>query len=386
MVCLNERLRMKKVFVSGCFDLLHSGHIEFLKSASQFGEVYVAVGADETVRRLKNKTPVFNELERKSILESLKCVHQVYVSPTPDSLKPEELKLDFVSVLNEVKPDIFFVNADGDTAEKRALMQQRGIQYIVEDRVPAAGLPVRSTTSLCAVIKAPKNAPLRVDFAGGWLDVPKYAIDGEYIVNCAISPTVSLSSWPYRQRAGLGGSAAWSLINGLDPVKSELNIGSGWQDAAIVGETGVCVWRSGNLPVLDFKRNGDFLRGKMAVFDMKKSHNTPALCNKERDFAPIATAARIARDAVMTEDVLKLAEAVKLSYQQQLQEGMEPLPIIPNSIACKYCGSGHGGYALYLFENEQKREEALAQNESIFPVEPYYRPHGFDEAIVWENK
>ena len=34
---------MKKVFVSGCYDLLHSGHVEFFRQASQFGELYVGV-------------------------------------------------------------------------------------------------------------------------------------------------------------------------------------------------------------------------------------------------------------------------------------------------------------------------------------------------------
>ncbi|MCQ2175923.1 MAG: adenylyltransferase/cytidyltransferase family protein [Bacteroidales bacterium] len=39
----------KKVFVSGCYDLLHSGHIEFFKEASKFGDLYVGIGSDETI-------------------------------------------------------------------------------------------------------------------------------------------------------------------------------------------------------------------------------------------------------------------------------------------------------------------------------------------------
>ena len=53
--------------------------------------------------------------------------------------------------------------------------------------------------------------------------------------------------------AGLGGSAAHALINGRDPVQSELDLGVGWQDPAVIRETGLCVWRSGPKPVLDFK-------------------------------------------------------------------------------------------------------------------------------------
>ena len=48
----------KKVFVSGCYDLLHSGHIEFFQQASAFGKLYVALGSDKTVFDLKGRTPV----------------------------------------------------------------------------------------------------------------------------------------------------------------------------------------------------------------------------------------------------------------------------------------------------------------------------------------
>ena len=40
---------MKKVFVSGCYDLLHSGHVEFFRQASQYGELYVGIGSDSTI-------------------------------------------------------------------------------------------------------------------------------------------------------------------------------------------------------------------------------------------------------------------------------------------------------------------------------------------------
>ncbi|MDY6385661.1 MAG: adenylyltransferase/cytidyltransferase family protein [Candidatus Cryptobacteroides sp.] len=40
----------KKVFVSGCYDLLHSGHVEFFKEASQYGDLYVGLGSDAYAR------------------------------------------------------------------------------------------------------------------------------------------------------------------------------------------------------------------------------------------------------------------------------------------------------------------------------------------------
>ena len=51
-------MRRKKVFVSGCFDMLHSGHIRFLEKAAAYGDVYVAIGSDRTVADLKGRAPV----------------------------------------------------------------------------------------------------------------------------------------------------------------------------------------------------------------------------------------------------------------------------------------------------------------------------------------
>ena len=41
----------KKVFVSGCYDLLHSGHVEFFRQAAQYGDLYVGIGSDATIPR-----------------------------------------------------------------------------------------------------------------------------------------------------------------------------------------------------------------------------------------------------------------------------------------------------------------------------------------------
>jgi cytidyltransferase-like protein len=54
----------KKVFVSGCYDLLHSGHVAFFKEASQFGDLYVGIGSDETIKDLKGRPTVNSEQER----------------------------------------------------------------------------------------------------------------------------------------------------------------------------------------------------------------------------------------------------------------------------------------------------------------------------------
>ena len=63
---------MKKVFVSGCYDLLHSGHVEFFRQAAQYGELYVGIGSDKTILHYKNHKTVYSEQERLFMVKSIK--------------------------------------------------------------------------------------------------------------------------------------------------------------------------------------------------------------------------------------------------------------------------------------------------------------------------
>jgi hypothetical protein len=216
------------------------------------------------------------------------------------------------------------------------------------------------------------EAPLRVDFAGGWLDVPRFAIPGAYIVNCAISPTVTLNNWCYHNEAGLGGSAAWALLNGKNGVESEIDLGVGWQDPAVISETGLCVWRSGQRPDLEIKTDGHWLRGRMALYWTGSGHSTPDIVRKVRRYSEIETAGKVARQGVWRQDIDLLLAAVRHSYNAQMTEGMAPLPFFGDQQDTrKYCGGGWGGYALYLFKENSMREEVCSQNKSFTRIEPY---------------
>ena len=54
----------RKVFVSGCYDLLHSGHVEFFRQASLYGDLYVGIGSDKTIAALKGHKTMYSEQER----------------------------------------------------------------------------------------------------------------------------------------------------------------------------------------------------------------------------------------------------------------------------------------------------------------------------------
>lgn len=136
---------MKKVFVSGCFDVLHSGHIRFFEEAAQYGDLYVSIGSDKTVAELKNRPTLYNEQERLYMVSSIKFVHQAFIAKGRG-------KLDFLEELKTIKPDYFFVNSDGDSLEKRTAVEALGIRYIVSTRIPKDLLPVRSTTAIRNII------------------------------------------------------------------------------------------------------------------------------------------------------------------------------------------------------------------------------------------
>lgn len=133
---------MAKVFVSGCFDVLHSGHIAFLEEAASYGDVYVSIGSDATVMALKNRKTMYSEDERKYMLEAIRYVKKVYIGPDTGKI------LDFAPLLDEVKPDIFFVNSDGTSDAKKEFVESKGIKYVTSSRIPHGNLPERSTTSI----------------------------------------------------------------------------------------------------------------------------------------------------------------------------------------------------------------------------------------------
>lgn len=366
---------MRKVFVSGCYEILHGGHIQFFKDARALGDhLTVSFASADVLWQHKRRRSSIPDDHKRAVLESLSMVDEVVIG------RGTEVGLDFKADFLRCRPNILAVTTDDRYGErKRALCKEAGCEYVVLEKTPPRFTPV-STTQIVKCIRAPEEAPLRVDFAGGWLDVPRFSRPGGYIVNCAISPMVSLLRWPYERNSGLGGSGAWALLSGKEGVQTEIELGVGWQDPAVIAESGCCVWRSGARPVLEFKRHGDFLLGRMALFWTGHDHDTAALADRERDYDGIAAAGRTGRDAVLDGSVEGLAEAVRQSYAVQRAEGMDPLPGFGadtedapiGALAAKYCGSGFGGYALYLFPDEASRSGALRIPE-IRAIEPFTR-------------
>jgi cytidyltransferase-like protein len=192
----------KKVFVSGCYDLLHSGHIAFFQEAASYGDLYVALGSDKTVYDLKGRTPVNNEDERLFMVKSQKWVKDAFVSQGSDML-------DFLEEFKALKPDIFIVNEDGNTPDKEQLCQEYGVEYLILKREPHAGLTARSTTELRTV----NQMPFRIDLAGGWLDQP--FVSKHYpgaVITISIEPTLQ-----FNERSGMASSTRRAAIDMWGP-------------------------------------------------------------------------------------------------------------------------------------------------------------------------
>ncbi len=193
----------KKVFVSGCFDLLHSGHIAFFQEAAGYGDLYVALGSDKTVYDLKGKTPVNSEDERLFMVQSVECVQEAFISQGSGML-------DFLAEFQAIQPDIFMVNEDGHTPDKQALCQKYGVEYVIlKRRTPHAGLTPRSTTALRTI----HQMPFRIDLAGGWLDQP--FVSQHYpgaVITISIEPTLQ-----FNDRSGMASSTRQAAIEMWGP-------------------------------------------------------------------------------------------------------------------------------------------------------------------------
>jgi len=131
------------VLVTGSFDLLHSGHIAFLKEASQYGKLFVGIGSDKSIAQLKGRATVNKQDERLFMIRAIRYVDTAWINYGMGNMDFEDDLLK-----HNVWIDTLIVNEDQDIEEKRALCKKHNLKYIVLKRVPEPGLPRRSTTSI----------------------------------------------------------------------------------------------------------------------------------------------------------------------------------------------------------------------------------------------
>lgn len=368
----------KKVFVSGCYDLLHSGHVEFFRQASQYGDLYVGIGSDKTILHYKNHKTVYSEQERLFMVKSIRYVKEAYINAGSGVL-------DFLPTLDIVNPDILVVNSDGGSEAKRKVCEERGMEYVVLERDPHEGLVARSSTDLK---KSPCQIPVRLDLAGTWIDQP--------YVSCHApgwALTISLEpSFEIRERCGLSTSTRnvikkiWPYqLPNMEPEmlarlvfclenhpERENGIISGAQDAIGICVPGLCRHYYDNhfwperLETCEDEEILQWLERHLCMIPMEP--RCPGCSVVEgQDITPgkvraLAASAERCWTAIMNMDLDAFATAYKDSFHAQvamfpamIQGGVsdyiEKYSAMEDVLAWKMPGAGGGGYLAVVVKN-----------------------------------
>jgi cytidyltransferase-like protein len=130
-----------RVFVSGSFDLLHSGHVAFFKEASTYGDLYVGIGSDKSIKQLKGRETINPQEERLYMVKAIRYVKDAWINSGMGMN-------DFLNDLLDEKIDILIVNEDQESEEKKIYCLLNQIKYVILQRKPEKGLPIRSSTAL----------------------------------------------------------------------------------------------------------------------------------------------------------------------------------------------------------------------------------------------
>ena len=109
-IIAKERQAGKRVvFTNGCFDILHAGHVTYLRSARDQGDrLVVGLNSDQSVRALKgNLRPIVTQTMRAQVLSGLECVDYITIFYDPDPLQ----------VILTIKPDVLVKGTDWEESQ-----------------------------------------------------------------------------------------------------------------------------------------------------------------------------------------------------------------------------------------------------------------------------
>lgn len=368
----------KKVFVSGCYDLLHSGHVEFFRQAAEYGDLYVGIGSDETILHYKNHKTLYNEKERLFMVKAIRYVKDAYINAGSGIM-------DFIPTVDFLKPDILVVNEDGASEEKRRFCEERGMEYIVLKRDPHEGLEAHSSTSLKEQIC---TIPTRLDLAGTWIDQPYVSCFAPgWAITVSLVPTFEV-----RERCGLSTSTRnmikriWPLkLPDMDPEmlarlvfcfenhpEREDGIISGAQDAIGICVPGLCRHYYDNhfwpdkIETCEDESILQWLESHLVMIPMEPRQPSCSVVEGKDITEPkvkaLAKAADRCWDAIMKKNLQAFAEAYRDSFNAQT--AMFPAMIQgcvqsfidkykAKVLAYKMPGAGGGGYLACVVEDAE---------------------------------
>ena len=117
---------MKKIWINGCFDILHRGHVELFKFAKDKGDyLIVGIDSDSRVKDLKGESrPINNQEDRKFFLESIRFIDEVVIFSSEKELT-EKIEM--------IKPDTMIVGSD--YKNKRVIGSENAKKLVFFDRI-----------------------------------------------------------------------------------------------------------------------------------------------------------------------------------------------------------------------------------------------------------
>lgn len=108
-----------KVLTFGTFDLLHKGHISYLKQARKFGDrLYVLVACDQAVKRAKGYMPEESDKHRLKNVKKLKFIYKAWIG------EPVKKREDYLRPILKVKPDVICLGYDQAKKEDEWLKRE----------------------------------------------------------------------------------------------------------------------------------------------------------------------------------------------------------------------------------------------------------------------
>mgnify|MGYP004444277079 FL=1 len=375
----------KRVFVSGCYDMLHSGHVAFFREASMYGDLYVGIGSDKTIQELKNRTTIYSENERLYMVKAIRYV-------TDARINGGSGMMDFVDSVDYFKPDVFVVNEDGSSPIKEQFCRERGIEYVVLKREPEQGLAARSTTALR---KTTSQIPTRLDLAGTWIDQPyvsKYAPgwaltislepNFEIVERCGLSTSTRNAIkkiWPYNLPSYDPETLAKLVFCFENEPTRQAHV-SGAQDSIGICVPGLCRHYYNNTywpEKIEVCYDEDILAWleshlcMVKMFPRRANLNVTENCNITTEGVKrLASAAADCWDAIMNKNLAGFAKAYRASFEAQIAmfpamiqpgvpEYIEKYSALANVLAWKMPGAGGGGYLALVVDD---REAFLAEH------------------------
>lgn len=370
----------------------------------------VGIGRDSVISLLKGPGRPVNPENNRAYLVA--AMHDVdYVVLNGEEIKAG--KVDHEPIIEKLRPDVYVLNKDDSGVEaKQELCRRFGVALRFVERVVPEELTPTSTTQIIDKINFSYKAPLRIDFSGGWADVP-YIMHGVpgYVTNIAIKPLIEYKSGAfnfsgYPRGSGLSTSTAAKLLEMINArnynaeaktlrsiaedlfnlENKELNWAIGRQDQYAIVYGGLHCFEfgpdygkplDGKVPVEileDFRKNlllmhtGISRNAQGAVEQVYQRHATP---EGKAALETISSCGKAFFEALLLKDYVRCAAIMEKNFYAQKQ--LAPATSnesIDAMYACakehgahggKICGAGGGGAFIFYCEDPLRLKTALKE-------------------------